>query len=71
MANASVVHCVFRSGDVGSGRVAIIGRYRDYGIAKAQAHKLTNATGILHEVEISMAIWGPAMSAQCELIFDE
>ena len=64
MENASVVHCIYRAGNVDRGSVPIVGRYQDRGVAEAEAHKLTDTTGVLHEVETRGATWGPAMPAR-------
>ena len=61
---SGVVYCVYRAGDVVRGSVPIVGRYQDRGVAQAESHRLTEVTGILHEVETRGATWGPAMPAR-------
>jgi hypothetical protein len=51
MNKSNNVYLVFEAGNVAQGTVLVKGHYLDYDVARKEARRLTEDTGVLHEVE--------------------
>jgi hypothetical protein len=53
--NLNTVYWVCKTGNVSEGPLSFVGPYLDYDVARKEARRLTEETGVLHEVEARVA----------------